>query len=143
MVKMVHEAGAKYSYFSTGYFEPHLDTLLRIGVDILEAVWPYSAGFNDMRRLKERVGDRICLWGGIDPDETIGRGTKGEIRREVIDVILAGAIGGGFVLGPAGSLYYDGEGFEEKVMTLIEAGHEYGRYPIDVARLKAELERYS
>lgn len=53
------------------------------------------------------------------------------------DAILAAAPGGGPVLSPGGSLYdptrYD------SVMNFIEAGLEFGRYPIDTARLAAEL----
>lgn len=55
---------------------------------------------NDMRLLKRRVGDRMCLWGGVNPEEDIERGTPAHIRRTVADVILAAAGHGGLVLSP-------------------------------------------
>ncbi len=53
-----------------------------------------------MRLLKRRVGDRMCLWGGVNPEEDIERGTPAHIRRTVADVILAAAGHGGLVLSP-------------------------------------------
>ncbi len=136
-VNLAHQAGAKLSYFSTGDFVPHLDTLLRIGVDIINAIRPFPGGINDMRLLKGQIGHRICLWGGINPEEDIERCNKDEVRRSVIDVILAAASGGGFVLSTGGSLY-DASCYDN-LMTFILAAHEFGSYPIDVAQLKSEL----
>jgi len=133
---LAHQAGAKLSYFSTGNFVPHLDALLRAGVDIINAIRPFPGGINDMRLLKKHVGHRICLWGGINPEEDIERGTPDDVRRSVIDVILAAASGGGFILSTGGAIY--DEDCYDNVMAFIGAAHEFGCYPIDTARLEAE-----
>jgi len=138
---LAHQAGINLSYFSTGDFVPHMETLLRIGVDVINAIRPFYGGVNDMRLLKERIGHRICLWGGINPEEVIEKGTLDEVRGSVIDVILAAASNGGFVLSTGGSIFFNKDCYDN-VISLIEAVHEFGRYPIDVARLKTELKRY-
>ena len=132
---LAHQGGARFSYFSSGNFIPHLDSLLAADVDILNCIRPFPGGINDMRVLKKRVGHRICLWGGVNPEEDIERATADHTRKTVIDVILAAAVGGGFVLSPGGSLYdptrYD------NVMSFIRAALEFGQYPIDTARLES------
>jgi len=138
---LAHQAGVKLTYFSTGDFVPHTETLLRVGIDIINAIRPFYGGVNDMRLLKERIGQRICLWGGINPEEVIENGTPDEVRGSVIDIILAAASGGGLVLSTGGSIFFN-KGCYDNVITLIEAVHEFGRYPIDVAQLEVELERY-
>lgn len=64
-----------------------------------------------------------------------------EVRRSVVNVILAAAPGGGFVLSTGGSIH-DANCYDN-VMTFIETAHAFGSYPIDAARLEAELRRYS
>jgi len=138
---LAHQAGVKLTYFSTGDFVPHMDTLLQVGIDIINAIRPFFGGVNDMRLLKERIGHRICLWGGINPEEVIEKGTPDEVRGSVIDLILAAACDGGFVLSTGGSIFFNKDCYDN-VITLIEAIHEYGSYPINVARLESELKRY-
>ena len=135
--ELVHQAGAKLSYFSSGNFVPHIDVLLDTGADIIDAVRPY-AGANDMRVLKERIGDRICLWGGINPEVSIAQATCEQTRRDVADVILAAAAGGGFVLSTGGSIC-DADCYDNTV-AFIEAAREFGTYPIDVPRLEAVIQ---
>lgn len=135
--KLAHQAGAKISYFSTGDFVPHLDTLLRTGVDVINAVRPFSGGINDMRLLKQKIGHRICLWGGINPEEVIERGTRDDVRREVIEVIRTAAPGAGFVLSTGGSIH-DADCYDN-VITFVQTARKFGTYPIDRARLEAEL----
>jgi len=66
---------------------------------------------------------------------------EGESWSAVIEVILAAAPGGGFVLSTSGGIYrtdcYD------NVVTYIETAHQFGAYPINTSRLKAELRQSS
>ena len=122
-----------------GVLVPHLDSLVEAEVDIINCIRPFPGGINDMRLLKRRVGERLCLWGGVNPEEDIERATVTHIRRAVIDVMLAAAAGGGFVLSPGGSSC-DPEPYDN-VIAFIQAALEFGQYPIDTARLEAELGR--
>ena len=92
--------------------------------------------------LKEKIGHRVCLWGGIYPEEVIEAGTPDQIRGSVIDAILAAGQGGGLVLSTGGSIFFNKDCYDNAI-TVIEAAHEYGRYPIDVDRLEAARKKYS
>ena len=54
-----------------------------------------DAGFNvlnwgkqkDIREVKERVGDRMCLMGNVNPLEIAVRGTPEEVREATLDVL--------------------------------------------------------
>lgn len=134
---LAHQGGAKLSYFSSGNFVPHLDSLLAVDVDIINCIRPFPGGVNDMKLLKSRVGQRMCLWGGVNPEEDIERATPAHIRRSVLHVILAAAAGGGFVLSPGGSLFDPNR--YDNVMTFIQTAIEFGRYPMDTVHLETEL----
>lgn len=131
-VEITHQAGAKFSYYSTGSVTPHFSTLKDIGVDVLCGMLPPPGGDTDMRVAKEQVGDKICLWGGIDPAHVIERGTKETVRRKVMNVIRVAASGGGFVLATGGSIL-DKDCYEN-VKTFIETAREFGSYPMDIPR---------
>ena len=54
-----------------------------------------DAGFNvlnwgkqkDIREVKQRVGDRMCLMGNVNPLEIAVRGTPDEVREATLDVL--------------------------------------------------------
>ncbi len=135
VASMVHQAGAKLMYYSTGDIIPHTQSLLQTGIDVVYGIRPITGG-NDMRVLKKEIGHRICLWGGLNPEEDVERCAPQEVRRRVADVILAAASGGGFVLSTGGGLWDPTR--HDNVMAFIEAAREFGTYPIDTARLEAE-----
>ena len=125
---LTQQTGARFAYFSTGNFIPHMHTLLSAGVDIINAIRPFQGGINDMRVLKEQIGHRICLWGGVNPEEDIERNTLEGIERMVKEVIHTAAPEGGFVLSTGGSLF--DKGCYDKVLAFIKAARELGSYPI-------------
>lgn len=127
-VQLAHQAETPFSFMSSGDFVPHLDTLLALGLDVINCIRPTAQGMNNMRLLKKRIGRQICLWGGINPEEILEQGTEQDVRQAVRDAILAAAPGGGFVLGPGGSIL-DPKCLDN-VLTFIRAAHEFGRYPL-------------
>ena len=128
----VHQAGAVFSYFSAGDFVPHADALLEAEIDVINSVRP-DRDANDMSVLKGLVGDRICLWGGINPEVTIEQGTPNSIRAHVADVLLAAGQGGGLVLSTGGSIW--SPDCYNNVASFIESAVDLGAYPMDVAAL--------
>ena len=68
-----------------------------------------AAGFNvlnwgkqkDIREVKRRVGDRMCLMGNVNPLEVGVRGTPAEVRTATLDV-LEGSGGEGIILSVGG-----------------------------------------
>ena len=62
-----------------------------------------DAGFNvlnwgkqkDIREVKERVGDRMCLMGNVNPLEVGVRGTPDEVKEATLEVLEGGTEGDG------------------------------------------------
>jgi len=72
--------GARLMYHSCGNITGFLDDLIEIGVDILN---PIQVSALDAIELKQRFGDRLCFWGGIDSTHVMPNGTAAEVAAEV------------------------------------------------------------
>ena len=119
----------KVFFHSCGGIYPIIDTLINSGVDILNPVQVTAAGM-DAGRLKREFGDRVCFWGGgIDTQTVLPFGTPDEVRRQVRERIRVLGPGGGFVFATVHNI--QGDVPVENVLALIEAVHEFGRYPLD------------
>jgi uroporphyrinogen decarboxylase len=57
----------------------------------------------DMKLLKERFGDRLCLFGGVDID-TLVMGTPDDVAGQVDYAITHAAEGGGLVIGSGNTI---------------------------------------
>ena len=125
---LVHQAGAKFHYFSDARIMDQLETFRDLGADALSYLNPPPLGDADLGRAKRLVGDRVCLWGGISSPITIEQGAPGDVRDAVVRAIRDAATGGGFILAPADAILR--ESSYDNVMTMIQACHEFGRYPI-------------
>ncbi len=99
-------AEVKVLYHSCGAIAPLIGDLIDIGVDALN---PVQVTANDMepRSLKERFGERIAFWGGINTQEVLPFGTPDEVRTEVRRVIDCLGPGGGFVLNSVHNIQND------------------------------------
>jgi uroporphyrinogen decarboxylase len=89
--------GARILYHTCGAVLPFMEDLIEIGADILNPVQT-SAQDMDTRVLKERAGDRIGFWGGIDTQHVLPFGSEQDVRDEVDRVIGDLSQNGGYVL---------------------------------------------
>lgn len=105
-----------------------IDDLHEIGVTCLNPVQTTAARM-DPRTLKADFGDRMAFWGGIDTMTVLNHGSADDVRREVRDKIQALAPGGGYMLNPTHNVQPDVP--VENLLTMVEAGLAYGRYPLD------------
>jgi uroporphyrinogen decarboxylase len=64
---------------SDGAVAPLIDDFIELGVDVYNPVQPNVAG-SDPQELKDRYGDRICFFGGIDQQELLPSGDIKRIR---------------------------------------------------------------
>ncbi len=71
-----------------------LESMADTGAHILELDHKVS-----LRAAKERVGDRVCLMGNLDPVELLWRGTPEAVGCEAQRAIADAGLGGGFILG--------------------------------------------
>lgn len=93
-----------FVYFhSCGAVSSILDDLVEIGLDVLYPVQPNALGM-DHRELKERHGDKLSFWGGIDVQHVLPFGTEEEVRRHVRERIETLGAGGGYILASSHNL---------------------------------------
>ena len=91
----VHARGGYFIKHTDGNVWTILDALVAAGIDGWHGIQP-SIGM-DLRLLKERYGDRLCFFGGLNC-ETLIEGTPEEARAEVRYAIRHAAPGGGLVI---------------------------------------------
>ncbi|MBI5831146.1 MAG: hypothetical protein HZB16_02415 [Armatimonadetes bacterium] len=127
-VEEAHRHGLWVLKHCCGHTWPIIDDLADI-YDAYEAIQA-TAGM-DLKRLKERVGDRLCLWGGIWHEHII-LGSQDEIRNDARYAFEHAAPGGGYIMGSTHSLAVDARA--ENILEMKRCRDEWGVYPIDPAR---------
>jgi uroporphyrinogen decarboxylase len=116
--------GLKVLRHSCGHCMPVINELAEI-YDCYEAIQP-TAGM-DVRVLKEKVGDRLCLWGGIW-HEHIHDGTPEQIREDARYAYQYAGKGGGFIMGSSHSLAVGAT--LENILEMKRCRDEWGVYPL-------------
>jgi hypothetical protein len=105
-VDLAHEHGAKFGYICTTGIRPMLDFYLEAGVDVLIGVDPIQDPRMDLALLKEKLRDRVCVWGGVSGAVTVEMGTEEEVRSAVRYAIeILGPTG--FILSPVDNITVD------------------------------------
>lgn len=107
MIEAVKDtADVKLLFHSCGAVSSLIEDLIDIGVD---AVNPVQVTAKDMEpaHLKERFGDRITFWGGINSQRILPFGTPEDVRREVRRMIDIMGVDGGFVLNSVHNIQND------------------------------------
>jgi uroporphyrinogen decarboxylase len=87
-------------YHNDAEVDACLDHLPDTGFNVLN--WGKQ---KDIREVKQRVGDRMCLMGNVNPLEVAVRGTPDEVRRATLEVLEGGASDGrGMILSVGGGV---------------------------------------
>ena len=86
-IELTHQYEAKFMYFMDGKCMPHLSILKEIGLDILCPFDSPPTGDADLRMAKKQIGDRICIWGGINSPVDLAKGPVERIRNLVKEAI--------------------------------------------------------
>jgi uroporphyrinogen decarboxylase len=118
-IELVHKHGAKFGYTMASGAMPLLGTLKEMGIDLLYGVDPVQGGY-DMTRAKREIGDRICLWGGVNSHITLTLGSREDIIRAVKEAISIMGPNGGFILSSVGTMSYP-QIPTENIEVMIEA----------------------
>jgi uroporphyrinogen decarboxylase len=98
--------GARYYHHSCGAVRPLIPFFIETGVDVLDPLQVRATGMNPAE-LKAEFGRSIAFSGGVDEQELLPRGTPGEVRRGVRELLETMAPGGGFFLGPTHNFQLD------------------------------------
>ena len=124
----IHARGAFFIKHTDGNVWSILDSFVEAKVDGWHGIQP-SIGM-DLRLLKERYGDELCFFGGVNC-ETLVAGTRAEAREEVRYAIQHAASGGGLVL-TTGNVLQPGTNLDN-YLAARQAVRDYGSYPIRVS----------
>jgi uroporphyrinogen decarboxylase len=127
MEAILSRSKAPVMWHTCGSVVDVIDDLHEIGVTCLNPVQTTAARM-EPRALKAKFGERMAFWGGIDTMTVLNRGSAHDVRREVQQKILALAPGGGYMLNPTHNVQPDVP--VENLLAMIEAGLEYGTYPL-------------
>ena len=111
-----------FIYHTDGRIWEVMDDLIELGVNALQPIEPKAL---DIREVKRRYGDRLCLIGNVDVD-ILSRGTPAQIRDIVRDLICDVGVGGGYCVGSGNTVpnYVPVENFRAMVDTTLK----FGRY---------------
>ena len=119
-IDAVHQAGAKFGYIMTSGVMDLLSEFLELGIDVLIGVDPVMGKKTDLKKLKETVGGKICLWGGINGYLAIEKGNKEEVEEATRDAISV--LGpDGFILSPVDNVAEDSKKSQDNVNAMIKA----------------------
>lgn len=91
---------------SCGNIESILTDFIEIGIDIINPV-QVSAKHMSPDYLKEKYGDKLCFWGGIDTQHILRKEKPESVKKEVERIIQILGEGGGFVLGAVHNIQPD------------------------------------
>ena len=124
-VEEAHKYGLKVLKHCCGHTWPIIDELAEV-YDAYEGI--QASGGMDIRKLKERVGDQICLWGGIWHEHIID-GSVEDIRKDARYAYTYAAPSGGYIMGSTHSLAVGAK--RENILEMKRCRDEWGNYPID------------
>jgi len=97
----LHAVGHKVAYHTCGGMMPILELIVQNGCDASETLSPPGMGGDAVHEeIKRRIGDQVCLIGGMDQFNVLAAGTPGEIRREVRRLFDTLGPGGGYIMSP-------------------------------------------
>ncbi|MHB0856269.1 MAG: uroporphyrinogen decarboxylase family protein [Anaerolineae bacterium] len=134
MTEFIHSLGGYYIKHTDGNTWKLLDCFLEAKVDAWHGIQP-SIGM-DLRLLKERYGDKLCFFGGVNC-ETLSTGTPEQAAEEVRYAIRHAAPGGGLVI-TTGNVLQPGTRLEN-YLAARQATRAYGAYPLQSTRTERPI----
>nr|MDO8110893.1 uroporphyrinogen decarboxylase family protein [Candidatus Sigynarchaeota archaeon] len=130
--RKLFNAGKKRGVFmvqhSCGYVDEFLPGMVDAGLQGIQSLEP-AAGVN-LQALKEKLGDRLVFFGGIDSSRVLNFGTPADIEREVKRCLAAAGSNGGYFIGPSHDLLnvpFD------NVLALRTSIEKYRKYPLNIS----------
>lgn len=78
-----------------------MDMFLEIGYSCYQSIQPTAD--MDIREVKRKYGNKICLWGGIPVEHMVG-GTREDIKKDVAYAVESAKEGGGYIFGTSHSI---------------------------------------
>lgn len=102
LIEEAHLAGQRIVYHTCGGMMPILENIAAMKPDAMETFTPGAMG-GDMNLVeaKKRIGDKVCMIGGMDQFNFFTGCSEQDTRNEVRRCFAAAGEGGGFILSPS------------------------------------------
>lgn len=101
VIAALHELGFRVVYHTCGGMMAILDLIPRTGCDASETLSPPGVGGDirpeDREVVRERLGSKVALIGGLDQRRILTEGTAAEIRAETIALFETFGKNGGYI----------------------------------------------
>ena len=124
MIAMIHDEGALCIKHSDGNLYPILDDIVSAGPAGINPIEPVAG--MELKKVKQLVGNKVCLTGNIDCAHLLPHGTPEQVRQAVRQAIADAAPGGGYILCSSNSIHSSCNA--RNFVAMVQACHEYGRY---------------
>lgn len=128
ITETAHALGLKIVVHSCGNVVPLLSWFADCGFDGVHALEP-TAGV-ELGKVKQLVGDRMCLIGNVDITHILVDATREEVFEAVRKSIAEAGWGGGYMVAPTNSHHTMSV---QRLKWMLEAVERYGRYPLDLS----------
>ena len=116
---LARERGALFGYICSSGIAPMLELYLEAGIDVLIGIDPVQGTHTNLELIKKKIGERICLWGGVSGAITVELGSEEEVREAVRNAIAT--LGPtGFILSPVDNITIDAPQTWKNVDVLID-----------------------
>jgi uroporphyrinogen-III decarboxylase len=103
----LHQVGQKLVYHTCGGMMAILDLIVANGCDASETLSPPGVGGDTVpEEVKRRIGDKVCLIGGMDQINILTDGTPDQIRAETHQLFEALGAGGGYILSASDHFFH-------------------------------------
>ncbi|MBN2449136.1 MAG: hypothetical protein JXR77_02035 [Lentisphaeria bacterium] len=131
-VNVAQHRGIPFLKHTDGNLWPILDDIVDTGIACLDPLEPIAG--MDMGCVKQAYGHRIALAGNIDCGQLLPFGSRDDVVAAVKETLAKGAANGGFILASSNSIHPAVR--PENYRTMVEAGREFGAYPLDERMLE-------
>jgi len=99
LIEAAHQSGQRVVYHTCGGMMPILEDIAAMKPDAMETFTPPAMGGDViLKEAKRRIGDRVCMIGGLDQFHFFKGCSPQETRDEVRRCFQAAGEGGGFIL---------------------------------------------
>ena len=98
MVDEIHTAGRKAVLIYFGGVADRLEQIASLGADALNVEASMKAYVNDLQEIADQLGNRLCLWGNLDPLGVVQNGTEEELQQAIAEQVEIGRTTGKFII---------------------------------------------
>ena len=123
-VRSAHHKGALFGYIITSNCMPLLDMIAEAGVDVVIGIDPAHWDFDVAL---DKLGGKVCMWGGVNGHLTVERGSTAEVRSEVRQAMQTLASSEGFILSPVDNVRQDTQLAFENIEILIDEWKKFSK----------------